>query len=193
MTVLGEVVLGVALGLSLAVPPGPMNAWIAVGSARNYRAGVATGLGAMSADAVLGVLVYLLERSVDLSAVVRLVYGLGAAVMAFLAYRLLRPRRRPTEAAGKLRSYGQAFALGLTNPFQILWWLTAGIGFAYVGGAPLLLALFGAIAAWVVGFPALVRAGVRRSPRVEQAVRFGSGIALAGFAAYFLLLALLVR
>lgn len=191
MTLLGELVLGAGLGFSLAVPPGPMNAWIAAGSARSYRAGVATGLGAMSADAVLGAAVFLVYRSVDLSTYLPFVYLVGGGVMAFLAYRLFRPRANAPASRGELRTYGQALALGFTNPFQVLWWLTAGVGFAYVGVAPLLLALFGAIAVWVFGFPAAVRAGVRRSPRVERAVRWGSAVALAAFAGYFLALAAL--
>jgi len=44
---------GVVFGLTLAAPPGPMNAVIAEESAvRGWIAGFKTGLGAMSADAI---------------------------------------------------------------------------------------------------------------------------------------------
>lgn len=184
-----ELLVGAGLGLSLAVPPGPMNAWIAAASTRAYRSGVATGFGAMTADVALGLVVFVVYRSVNLRAALPFVYLLGAGVMAFLAYRLVTARPVPSPSRGELRTYSQAFAFGLTNPFQVLWWLTAGVGFAYVGGLALLLGLFGAIAAWVLSFPALIRAGVRRSARLERGVVVGSAVALAAFAGYFVALA----
>ncbi len=188
MDTVGDLLLGAALGASLAVPPGPMNAWIAAASTRSYRGGVATGLGAMSADAILGAVVYVLHGPIDLAPVRRLVYLLGAAVMAYFAVRLVR--RTPEAAvATDRRSFSQALLLGLSNPFQILWWLTAGIGFAFVGGAVLLLGLFGAIVVWVTTFPLAVRSGARRSPRFEKAVVVVSTVAMAVFAGYFAVLA----
>lgn len=189
MNVIGELLLGAALGLTLAPPPGPMNVWIAAGAARSYRTGVATGLGAVAADAALGAVVFALYRSVDLAAASRAIYVAGAAALFWYAFRLFRAGRGATAPAGEVRSFLQALGLGLTNPYQILWWLTAGIGFAYVGGAPLLLGLFGALLAWVLAFPAVVRAGTRRSPRLERYVRVASGFALVGFALYFVALA----
>ncbi len=191
MTLAAELLLGAGLGLSLAVPPGPMNAWIAAAASRSYRAGVATGCGAMTADGILGAVVFLLYRNVDLAAGLPLIYGLGAGVLGFFAYRLLRTDARAEPPDREVPSFVQALGLGLTNPFQVLWWLTAGIGSAYAGGLPLLLALFGAIAVWVVAFPWAIHLGVRRSPKVERAVRLGSAVALAAFGAYFLVLAVL--
>ncbi len=188
---LEDVVFGAALGFSLVVPPGPMNAWIASVSARSFRAGFVTGLGAMTADAVLGAAVYLLDRSIDLAGIVRYVYAVGTAVMAFLAYRLLRrpgPEGAPLDGP---RQYVRAWLIGLSNPFQLVWWLTAGVAFAYLGGILLLLGLFAAILAWVVGFPLAVRAGTRGRPGLARAVRLGSAAILIAFAAYFAALAVL--
>ncbi len=166
-----------------------MNAWIAALAARSWRAGVVTGLGAMTADAVLAAAVFGLESVVDLGLVVRAIYVLGAVVMTVLGIRLVR-RPPPVESPpGDRRTFSAALGLGLANPFQIVWWLTAGIAFAYLGGAVLFAGLFGAIAIWIVGFPALVRRGTQRSPRAARAVVFASGALLLAFAAYFVLLA----
>ncbi len=191
MSVLYEIAFGLALGFSLTVPPGPMNALIAARSVGSFRRGFLTGLGAMSADLVLGTAVYVFQREIDLAGVVRFLYAIGAAVMAFLAYRVLaRPPAGPSVEAAELRTYSSALAVGLVNPFQILWWLTAGVAFAYLGGIVLFGGLFAAIAVWIVAFPYAMHAGVRRYPGAERAVTVISGVILIGFAAYFAVLAL---
>jgi threonine/homoserine/homoserine lactone efflux protein len=190
MSALFELAFGLALGFSLTVPPGPMNALMAQRSIVSYRRGFLTGLGAMSADLILGASVFVLQSEIDLGAVVRFVYLLGAAVMAFLAYRILRPQ--PGEGrppSGELATYTSALAVGLSNPFQILWWLTAGIAFAYLGGVLLLAGLFGAILVWILAFPYAMHVGVRERPRLERAVVIASGAILLGFSVYFAFLA----
>jgi threonine/homoserine/homoserine lactone efflux protein len=191
MSALFELAFGLALGFSLTVPPGPMNALIAARSVAAYRRGFLTGLGAMSADLILGAAVFVLQAEIDLTSVVRFVYILGAAVMAFLAYRILRPR--PPDGGpppSQLATYTSALAVGLSNPFQILWWLTAGVAFAYLGGIVLLAGLFGAILVWVLAFPYAMHEGVRGRPRLERAVAIASGLILVAFAVYFVILAL---
>ncbi len=185
------VLFGLVLGFSLTIPPGPMNALIASRAARSLRAGIVTGFGAMSADLILGGLVFGLRSVVDLAAIVRYIYVVGAAVMVYLGYRVLRGSGEvPTEEAAGLRTYSQALAIGLSNPFQIVWWLTAGLAFAYLGGAPLFLALFAAVLVWVLAFPYAIHLGSRQRPRVARAIALVSGAALIAFAAYFAYLAL---
>ncbi len=183
-------VFGLALGFSLTIPPGPMNALIAARSVASLRAGVITGCGAMSADLILGILVYALRSEVDLGSVVRWVYAVGAVVMVFLAIRLLRP---PTAEAlpspAGVRTYSQAILVGLSNPFQIVWWLTAGLAFAYLGGVILFVGLFSAVAVWVVGFPYALHVGTRGRPGVARAVVYVSAAILFAFAVYFAVLA----
>jgi threonine/homoserine/homoserine lactone efflux protein len=181
---------GLLLGFSLTIPPGPMNVLIAAQSVVSMRRGVITGLGAMSADLLLGVAVYLLETAVDLHEFVRFVYVLGCGVMAFFGYRILAHRSQGTvPRTGGLRTYSAALAVGISNPFQILWWLTAGLAFAYLGGLVLFVGLFGAIAVWIVAFPWALHAGVRHHPRVGQLAPWVSGAIMVGFAAYFAVLA----
>ncbi|MGP8077074.1 MAG: LysE family transporter [Thermoplasmata archaeon] len=190
MNLLESVGFGLALGFSLTVPPGPMNALIAAMSARSFRGGVVTGLGAMSADLVLGVLVLSLSATFDLAAIVRPVDAVGAIALTYFGLRILR-RRGASEAvpAGDVRTFSQAIALGLTNPYQVVWWLTAGLAFARLGGPVLLVALFGAVAIWIVAFPYAIHRGARHRPRVTRGiVLLSAGIMLA-FAAYFAVLA----
>jgi threonine/homoserine/homoserine lactone efflux protein len=192
MTSLYEVAVGLLLGFTLTAPPGPMNALIASQAVRSFRRGVVTGLGAMSADAILAVVVFALSASVDVAKFVRPIYLLGCAVMGYFGYRLLAPH--PAAApppVSTVRTYSTALLIGVSNPFQILWWLTAGLAFAYVGGAVLFAGLFGAIAVWIVVFPYAFSSGARRSPSVERWVTFGSGLIMVGFAAYFAFLAVI--
>lgn len=186
-----EFVLGLVLGFSLTIPPGPMNAFIASRAVRSLREGVTAGLGAMSADLVLGGLIYAVRSAVDLTSVVREIYVVGAAVMVFLGVGLLRrPRETPVPEATVTRTYATALGLGVSNPFQIIWWLTAGLAFAYLGGLVLFVGLFGAIAVWIVVFPWALHVGTRGRPRASRAVVLVSEVLLFAFAAYFLYLAL---
>ncbi len=189
MNVPADVLLGLVLGFSLTIPPGPMNALIANRSVESLRAGIVTGLGAMSSDAILGAAVFSLQLYVDLHRADRIVYLLGAAAMAFLGVRLLRAPAASVAPPGERSLYGEALVVGLSNPFQILWWLTAGLASVYLGGAPLLGGLFGAIAVWIVAFPSAVHAGTRRSPRAQRGVRYVSAATVLAFAAYFAVLA----
>jgi threonine/homoserine/homoserine lactone efflux protein len=190
MNELSVVAFGALLGGSLAIPPGPMNALIAARSTRSWRAGTLTGLGALSADAVLGTLVFALASEIDLTAYIAYIYLLGAAVMVVLAILLLRePASASSSEPGGLATYSRALAIGLSNPFQIIWWLTAGVAFAYVGGAWLFAGLFGAISVWVVTFPWLVHSGSQRYPSARRWIVVGSAGLFLAFAAYFALLA----
>ncbi len=190
MNALPDLGFGFLLGLSLTIPPGPMNALIASVSARTYRGGVVTGLGAMSADLILGGLVFALDSVVRLAPVVRWVYAGGAVVMVVLASRLLGSS---ADEGGSFEpgivTFTRALGLGVSNPFQIIWWITAGLAFAYLGGPVLLAGLFGAIAVWVVSFPLAVHAGTRKYPAARRPVAWGSAAILLGFAAYFAVLA----
>ncbi len=186
-----SILFGLALGFSLTIPPGPMNALIASRAAISLRLGIVTALGAMSADLVLGALIYALRSVVDLASVLRYVYVVGAIVMAYLGYRLLTapPTPATAEPAG-LRTYTQALGLGLSNPFQIVWWLSAGLAFAYLGGLVLYAALFAAVLVWVLAFPTAIHFGTRHRPAAARAVVYVSGAILLVFAVYFAYLAL---
>ncbi|MEF8851512.1 MAG: LysE family transporter [Haloarculaceae archaeon] len=217
---------GAVFGLALAAPPGPMNAVIAEESVlRGWLAGFTAGLGAMTADVVFFVLslagvVAFLDSAPTVRAVM---VGVGGLLMLYFAYDAVRDVRgvfvtgsadestdAPDDAAPGTRGFRKALVLALTNPYQILFWLTVGVGLLRPGeldvlavlpvlgadlagllvvrtGSPALLAgLFGGIVVWIVGFPAtLVRVG-RRVDAFAPTVAVLSALVLAGFGVAFL-------
>jgi len=89
--------LGLVLGLSLAVPPGPMNALIASEALKSPMHGTAVGAGAMSADATLMVITYFLYQLIKPYS--RYMYFIGGGVMVYLALLMLKSRTN-TRATG---------------------------------------------------------------------------------------------
>jgi threonine/homoserine/homoserine lactone efflux protein len=107
--------------------------------------------------------------------------------------------------------FRKAFILALTNPYQILFWLTIGVGLLqsgtldilaqtpYIGslltgviivetGSPaLIIGFFVGITVWITGFPAtLIQIG-RRINKLAPVVAVGSAVVLAGFGIVFIL------
>jgi threonine/homoserine/homoserine lactone efflux protein len=216
---LPSLIAGVVFGLALAAPPGPMNAVIAEEAVTNgLLAGVRTGLGALSADAVffvcslLGVVTFV-ERFPTVRAAM---VGVGGVLMLYFAYSAASGVGRcvtPDAESSSSRSttgFRKAFVLALTNPYQILFWLTIGVGLLrpgrldvlsytpYVGadlagllvvrtGSPALVAgFFLGIGCWIVGFPATLRAAQRRVEAFAPVVAGASALVLGGFGVLFL-------
>lgn len=120
----------------------------------------------------------------------------------------------PESAASRVdadkRGFTKAFALAITNPYQIVFWLTVGVRMLrpgsvdvlahvpYVGaaldgvlvvttGSPaLLVGFFLGILCWVAGFPATLVAAGRRVDDFAPAVAGASAVVLAGFGVVFL-------
>jgi threonine/homoserine/homoserine lactone efflux protein len=209
---------GVVFGLALAAPPGPMNAVIAEESAiGGWRSGFVAGLGAMTADLCFLVLsllgaVTVVQRAPRLRAAM---IGVGGLLLLYFAVGALRDaresyRRDPPEVEDR-RGFLRAFVLAITNPYQLVFWLTVGLAllrhgtldvFAEVpyldavlsgvlvvetGSPALLVGLFGGIAVWIVGFPAVIAAGRERADRFAPLVAAVSAVAFAGFGVVFLL------
>jgi threonine/homoserine/homoserine lactone efflux protein len=208
---------GVALGLSLAAPPGPMNAIIAEESVlRGWGSGFRAGLGAMSADACFFVLALLGVVTVvrDVPVVQQVLFGFGGLLMLYFAYGAAtdanaafggdaaadggRKSATATDGAGGMaeedsKGFRKAFVLALTNPYQILWWLTAGVGLLDPGtftidalgglaistGSPIIVVgFFGGIALWITGFPAALVTVGRRVDAFAPIVAYLSAIVL---------------
>jgi threonine/homoserine/homoserine lactone efflux protein len=229
---------GVVFGLALAAPPGPMNAVIAEESVvRGWLSGFTAGLGAMSADAVFCVLtlvgvVGVVERAPTLRGAM---VGVGGLLMLYFAYGAALDARDSDGFLGasaeraapgsdwadgstgddatapeESRGFRKAFAQALTNPNQILFWLSAGVGMLrsgtldvlsqtpYVGGElagllvvetgspAMLVGFFGGIALWITAFPGTLAAVGRRVDRFAAAVAWASAGVLAGFGVVFL-------
>jgi threonine/homoserine/homoserine lactone efflux protein len=211
MTLVTTLFAGILFGLALAAPPGPMNAVIAEESVlRGWRAGFKAGLGAMSADLVFLALalagaVTVVQRAPTLQNAMFLV---GGTLMLYFAYGAVKGARESFRAAAtpESRGFSKAFLLSLTNPYQILFWLTAGIGLltpgrldvlsyasdalagvvvVETGSRALIVGLFGGIVVWIVGFPAALNAAERRMEALAPVVAYGSAVVLAGFGLYF--------
>ena len=211
--VLSSVVFGAVFGLALAAPPGPMNAVIAQESVlRGWAAGFRAGLGAMTADlcflglSLLGVIAFV-GSTPRLRGVM---VGVGGVLMLWFAYGALRDARGGLDWERKTenRGFRKAFALALTNPYQVLFWLTAGVGMLESGrvdvleyapygktlsgslvvetGTPaLVVGFFVGIGLWIVGFPASLVAAGRRE-WLTRWVAYLSGAVLAVFGVWFL-------
>jgi threonine/homoserine/homoserine lactone efflux protein len=215
---LSTTLAGVVFGLALAAPPGPMNAIIAEESVRRgWQAGFRAGLGAMSADAVF----LLLSLAGFVAALDGLPRGraamglVGGGLMWYFAVDAARNTRAalaPTdEGDDGGAGFRKTFVLALTNPYQILFWLTVGVGLLapgridvlsqtpYLGarltgvlivetGTPaLVLGLFGGIAVWITGFPATLVAARRRVESLAPLVAGASALVLGGFGTLFLI------
>ena len=214
---LTTVVGGVVFGLALAAPPGPMNAIIAEESAvRGWRAGFAAGLGAMVADLCFFVLALAGAVTVVQNAptVQRAMVAGGGLLMLYFAYGAVQDATALSSveatAGGESHGFRKAFVLALTNPYQVLFWLTVGVGLIDPGqvdvlaplpavgpaladlfvvrtGHPGLLAgLFGGVLIWITGFPATIVAARSRVERLAPVIAWLSGALLAGFGLFFL-------
>jgi threonine/homoserine/homoserine lactone efflux protein len=212
---LASVGFGAVFGFALAAPPGPMNAVIAQESVlRGWTAGFRAGLGAMTADlcffllSILGIVAFVGSMPRLRAAMV----GLGGLLMLWFAYGAVRDARDGIDwdADVEGRGFRKAFALALTNPYQILFWLTAGVGMLeggradvlgyapFVGdalsgtlvvetGTPaLVVGFFLGIVVWIVGFPASLVSAGRRLDGLTRSIAYLSAAVLAGFGVWFL-------
>lgn len=207
---LASVLAGVIFGLALAVPPGPMNAIIAEQSVtRGWRAGFAAGLGAMVADmvffafALIGVAA-VVERIGGLETGLYIVGGVLMLWFAVDAFQAVVSKEVTPVGSTDATGFQKALVLGLTNPFQLGFWLTVGVALVrpgeldiaeYVplvseftvqtGGLALIGGFFAGITIWIAGYPASLVAVGSRVERFEPAVAVVSGVLLAGFGLLF--------
>ncbi len=172
----GLMLRGLAIGLSIAAPVGPIGVLcIRRTLAQGRAAGLASGLGAATADAVYGsIAAFGLTWASDL--LLRQQAWLRLAGGAFLCYLGLRtllarpaepavpaeqrrdgPQNGPAALKGRalLGAYLSTFLLTLTNPITILSFaaIFAGLGLAsagrdYLSAATLVLGVFLGSAAW---------------------------------------------
>jgi len=120
---------GMALGLSLAAPPGPVMAVMATASAQGRpRESIVTALGATTADAVWLVLV-LLGFIAVLQSHPRVIGGLGflgGAMLLWMAWQGFRSARRGIADSTLRGSFRLGFATVLSSPFSFAWWMASG-------------------------------------------------------------------
>lgn len=214
MSLVATLLGGVVFGFALAAPPGPMNAVIATESVlRGWRAGFRAGLGAMVADLcffglALAGLVAFVQRSPDVRTAL---FAAGGLLMIYFGYGAVASARSfVDDDVDEGNGFRKAFVLALTNPFQIVFWLTAGVGLLEPGrldalaslpvlgprlagravvqtGEPaIIVGLFGGVALWVVGFPAALVRARRRVETLAPLVAWLSAAVLTGTGLLFL-------
>jgi threonine/homoserine/homoserine lactone efflux protein len=156
------VLQGLALGLSLAAPPGPVNALIARESAhRGTLAGVKAGLPAPIVDTgYLLLVLFGVSQVVDVASWLPVLSALGAILLGYLAWETVRIRDEARRTA--LSGPWSVWIVTLTNPFQYAWWLSAGTAFVAITGLWGVTGFLAAIFGWVLLFSFLVAHGASR-------------------------------
>jgi len=193
---------GLAIGFSIAAPVGPIGVLcIRRTLAEGRLAGLLSGLGAASADAVYGFiagfgLTYVSNMLVGYQSWIRLVGGLFLCYLGVRTF-LSRPAESPTRGKGEglLWDYASTFVLTLTNPMTIISFAAVfaglGIGSAtddYRSATLLVLGVFGGSAAWwliLSGGVSLWRSRFNRQALVW--VNKAAGLVILGFGVLALL------
>lgn len=187
---------GVMIGFAIAAPVGPIGLLCIQRTLAHGRlTGLATGLGAASADALYGTV-----AAFGLTAISTFLaeqrFGLGLIGGAFLCYLGIRtlvtpPAQRAAEGGAVQRwaAYGSTFLLTLTNPMTIFSFMAvfAGMGLAAAPGdygraAGLVLGVFAGSASWwllLSGGVTLLRE--RITSGVLQWVNRGAGLIILAF------------
>jgi L-lysine exporter family protein LysE/ArgO len=171
-TWLSALAAGMALGVGAAAPPGPVNLEILRRTSRGgWWAGATVGLGAVTVDVVLAILLTAgVLEAVDRVPGLRLALTIvGGLLLLWLGTGALRSAfttrdrsvdalvaSRPTAWAG----YATGLLLCSTSPYQAAFWLTGVLAvMKSMGDAPasgIILGVFFATLAWVVTFTTLV-------------------------------------
>jgi L-lysine exporter family protein LysE/ArgO len=184
---------GFLLGLGAAIPLGPINILIMNNALKNYKAGVALGFGAMSAD--------ILYLSLILAGLLKFLHNpdflkgmgiIGSIFLLYLAYGIYKNRAKQTTMQTQksynkniLKTYTQGFILTLLNPYTIAFWFSIA---GYVANKELntgftILGLISSITIWVTFMPYLVhRSKHKISLRVSTYLNTLSALILSGFA-----------
>ncbi len=175
----GHVILGLALGASLAAPPGPVNALIAREAARHGpAAGIRAGLPAPIVDTCYMLLVFAGVSRFDIRPAAPYLAAAGALLMTYLALATVRHREGSRELAGPWA----VWAVTLTNPFQYAWWLSAGAAFLAAQGPWGVVGFMAAIFGWVLAFSVLVARGAQKWPWFVPLLEVVSADLLLAFA-----------
>jgi threonine/homoserine/homoserine lactone efflux protein len=184
---------GLALGFSIAAPVGPIGLLcIRRTLSGGWRLGLATGLGAATADMVYG-----LVAAAGLTAVTEVLVGArqplqfaGGAALILLGLTVLRAEapgeRVAADSAGLATAYATTFLLTLANPATILSFaaVMAGLGAMSATGetAVLVAGVFLGSALWWIALSAAVSLMRHRLPaRALVWINRASGVAIIAF------------
>ncbi|MCL5803713.1 MAG: LysE family translocator [Candidatus Thermoplasmatota archaeon] len=189
MNIFLDALIGTALGVSLAAPPGPITSMVIYRALTSIRLAVIIGFGAMTADFVLLVITFFLKTEIDLSNYLKYIYAIGGGFLFLISYLMLRSDNTD-KSVTRSGSYLKGLTVGIVNPAQIGWWMTAGLGFLEKFGLPVFYFLFVGTTVWVILLSYAVRVGVKiYGTRLMTAIKAFSFLILIAFGAYFEILA----
>jgi threonine/homoserine/homoserine lactone efflux protein len=192
----GLLLRGLVIGISIAAPVGPIGVLVIRRTLAEGRiAGLVTGLGVATADALYGCvagfgLTFISALLISHQRWVRLIGGLFLCYLGVRAF-LAAPAERAAAATGPnlLHAYVSTFLLTLTNPLTILSFaaILAGLGLGGVGAnygsaALLVLGVFAGSALWwliLSGGVSFLR--LRLTPAILRWVNRVSGLIILGF------------
>lgn len=183
--------VGIALGFSLAAPPGPMNALIArEASSRGSQSGIRVGLGGPTADMIfLAIFVIGLGGLMTNGGWIRLGALIGSILMGWFALTTLvfsknADGRLPTEA-----TFLTGLLAALTNPYQIAWWISGGFVLLHSQGLWGITGFIVGVFGWVLLFPWLVAHGAQRWKWFQSVIKWSSALLLGVFSLLLLTVA----
>lgn len=181
---------GIILGVSLAAPPGPITAILVDRSVRSVVSGVLVGMGAMTADFLYMILTFTFGNSIDLSRYDPVIFFLGSAFFIILAIMIVKGGGQESKSSQR-SSYVTGLTMGLVNPMEIGWWLTAGLGFFQKFSYFPFYFMFAGIIMWVIFLSLLINKSViRYGSLAQKALKIFSFVSLFAFAGIFVYLAL---
>ncbi len=148
--------LGIFLGLSMAAPPGPVNSLIIERSIKSLYDGAKIGFGAMTADFIFMVLIFAFQKTINFSYFLPIIYLAGALVFLYFAIDMKLHNAESTSNEFTFYGYFKGLGTGLVNPYQIIWWLSAGLAIFETFGFTLFYFFFIGICIWIITITALV-------------------------------------
>ena len=182
--------LGILLGISLAGPPGPVTAILVDRATGSVWKGVAVGMGAMSADFILMLVILVFGQVTNISRFNNYIYILGSIFFFYLAVAIYRSHEPGQAKAIGNSGYVAGLTIGLINPMQIGWWFTAGLSVYQKFGYLTMVFLFIGIIIWVFFIAALIfKASARYGSKVKYAIKMFSVLSLGFFGVLFIYLA----
>ena len=188
---LSGILAGVILGLSLGVPPGPVNAAIAAESVkRSYWGGILIGLGAMTSD-----LFYLVLTVIGFSVLLTgptartIISVAGGFILLYLGVMTLKSYRSPPEENEGKRPgnpYLKGLAMAMTNPMGILWWATAGPAFVALFNVFGIIGFLVGLFSWISTFALAVHFAKTRVRQLYAVIMISSGLCMVAFSGILL-------
>ncbi len=200
---IGTLAQNILLGLTLAAPIGPVNVEIIRRGLRSgFRQALATGAGAMTADATYLTLIFFGLAALFTSAMLQIALGLGGSlILIYLGAAGMREYFKKDTPDGKPSNrrlsnpFAAGFVLAISSPMTIVWW--TGVFGAFLGSQPRPLAGLTAFAScltillgcflWVLLLATALHWGKKIvNDRITRRISLIAGLFLVGFGVYFL-------